>query len=104
MKALEIFKTCLKKTKVVATVFTAFALYKSIKTVPAGHVGIVDLFGKVKEETLEPGIHLVNPLSSVKKVSMKTRSYPQSMTISSQEGMVIQLDTSVLYHLEKSKV
>lgn len=41
---------------------------KSCTVVPAGCVGVVDFLGNVSKETLKPGFHLVNPLSTVSDV------------------------------------
>jgi regulator of protease activity HflC (stomatin/prohibitin superfamily) len=41
-------------------------LLRSTRVVPVGHVGVVDLFGKVRAEALPWGLHLVNPLASVR--------------------------------------
>ena len=42
-----------------------FLLFRSARVVPAGHVGVVDLFGNVRSEALPSGLHLVNPLARV---------------------------------------
>jgi hypothetical protein len=34
-------------------------LFRSARVVPAGHVGVVDLFGKVRNEALPSGFHFV---------------------------------------------
>lgn len=78
--------------------------FKSLKVIPAGHVGIVDTFGNVKNELLDSGLHFVNPFSKVKKVSLKTCSYSTNLTVPSSEGLLVELASSVLYHLKKEKV
>jgi len=47
------------------TVIIFFLLLRSARVVPAGHVGVVDLFGNVRSEALPSGLHLVNPLARV---------------------------------------
>jgi len=49
-----------------------FVLVRSARVVPAGHVGVVDLFGKVRNEALPSGLHLVNPLARVHRMSVQT--------------------------------
>jgi len=47
-----------------------FLLLRSARVVPAGHVGVVDLFGNVRSEALPSGLHLINPLASVHRLSV----------------------------------
>ena len=49
-----------------------FVLVRSTRVVPPGHVGVVDLFGKVRNEALPSGLHLVNPLARVHRMSVQT--------------------------------
>ena len=37
-------------------------LFSSVTRVGTGHVGVLTLFGRVTNETLGEGIHLINPL------------------------------------------
>lgn len=46
-------------------------------SVPAGHVGVIALFGQVQETVLQPGLHVVNPLAHV--IDMDVRQYPYSV-------------------------
>ncbi|HVH71154.1 MAG TPA: prohibitin family protein [Candidatus Dormibacteraeota bacterium] len=78
-------------------------LLASTTSIPTGNVGVLTLFGKVTGETLEEGIHLVNPLKSVQKLSIQTQSVKESATVPSNEGLMLALDTSLLFHLDKSK-
>jgi hypothetical protein len=43
------------------------ALALCLTVVPAGHVGVIDFFGRVSPNTLKAGINLVNPLARVIK-------------------------------------
>jgi regulator of protease activity HflC (stomatin/prohibitin superfamily) len=78
-------------------------LTSAIKTVPAGHVGIQNLFGSVKDETLPPGLHFVNPLMKVERMSVQTREIKEVMDTPSSEGLVVHLEVSVLFHLDPAK-
>ena len=75
----------------------------STTSIPTGHVGILTLFGRVTGETLQEGIHLINPLKSVQKLSVQTQSVKESANVPSNEGLILALDTSLLFHLDKSK-
>lgn len=85
---------------------------KSLVVVPAGYVGVYHLFGKVSDRALYSGLHLVNPLGAVEKMSVRTEDYTMSITSNegrrsgddsitalTKEGLSVSLDITVLYHL-----
>ncbi len=75
----------------------------STTSIPTGNVGVLTLFGRVTGETLPEGIHLVNPLKSVQKLSVQTQSVKESANVPSNEGLILALDTSLLFRLDKNK-
>src|SRR5713101_8331130 len=75
----------------------------STTSIPTGNVGVLTLFGRVTGETLPEGIHLVNPLKSVQKLSVQTQSVKESANVPSNEGLILALDTSLLFRLDKDK-
>jgi regulator of protease activity HflC (stomatin/prohibitin superfamily) len=79
------------------------ALSRCLTIVPAGHVGVVDLFGSVSPSTLKSGLNLVNPLARVAKLSVKTEEIKEVMEVPSREGLTVQLEASVLFHLDPEK-
>ena len=85
----------------VGLAFVGFA--QAVVVVPAGHVGVVDLFGRVSPQTLKSGLNLVNPLARIAKMSVKTQDMKEVMDVPSQEGLTVQLEVSVLYHLDPEK-
>ncbi len=78
-------------------------LMASTTSIPTGNVGVLTLFGRVTGETLREGIHLVNPLKSVQKLSIQTQSVKESANVPSNEGLILALDTSLLFRLDKDK-
>ncbi|PYT72344.1 MAG: membrane protease subunit, stomatin/prohibitin [Acidobacteria bacterium] len=78
------------------------SIRKRTTSIPTGNVGVLTLFGKVTGETLSEGIHLVNPLKSVQKLSIQTQSVKESANVPSNEGLILALDTSLLFHLYKN--
>src|SRR6266849_5113379 len=74
----------------------------STTSIPTGNVGVLTLFGRVTGETLPEGIHLINPLKSVQKLSVQTQSVKESANVPSNEGLILALDTSLLFRLDKS--
>lgn len=71
-----------------------------IRVVPAGHVGIVDFFGRVSPRPLNAGINLINPLAKVVILSIRTQEIKEVMEVPSKEGLSIKLDASILYKLD----
>lgn len=78
-------------------------LLSSTTSIPTGNVGVLTMFGRVTGETLPEGIHLVNPLKSVQKLSVQTQSVKESANVPSNEGLILALDTSLLFRLDKDK-
>ena len=62
---------------------------KSVVVIPAGHVGVKDLFGRVDSTPLQAGIHVVNPLLKIIKLSIQTRELTESANVPSKEGLVV---------------
>ena len=87
-------------------------LFSMITTVPAGHVGIPVVFGAVEHRHIPEGMHLVNPLADVVKLSVRTETYTMvssdregqvrgddSIYALSADGVVMAMDVSVAYKL-----
>jgi regulator of protease activity HflC (stomatin/prohibitin superfamily) len=71
--------------------------------VPAGHVGVLTLFGRVTGEVLPEGMHLVNPFASNNGMAIRTEQIKESASVPSSEGRVMALDTSLRFHLNPGK-
>lgn len=67
--------------------------------IPAGHVGVIDFFGNVSDQTLYPGVNLVNPMANVIKFDARTQELKETMTVPSKEGLSIDLELSLLFSL-----
>ena len=92
----------------VASVFFIIILAAlSAVTIPAGHVGLHDLFGQVSDQEMQPGLHFKNPLASVHKMSVKTQQFSMSggdaITALTEEGLTVSLEITVLYKLNPAK-
>lgn len=79
------------------------ATFSMIRIVPAGCVGVVDLFGRVSSRVLNSGINFVNPLSKVVILSIRTQEDKETMNVPSKEGMNVSLDVSVLYRIDPAR-
>ncbi len=78
-------------------------LWSSVTSVPTGHVGVLTLFGRVTSDVLNEGIHIINPLKVNNKLSIQTQSIKESASVPSNEGLIIALDTSLIFKLDRTK-
>jgi prohibitin 1 len=78
-------------------------LFSSVTRVGTGHVGVLTLFGRVTGETLGEGIHLINPLKTNNELSIQTQTIKESASVPSSEGLMMSLDTSLIYHLNPDR-
>jgi prohibitin 1 len=81
----------------------ALGLSAFLVVVPAGHIGVVDLFGHVAPETLKSGIRFVNPLARVVTMTVRTQELKETLEAPSKEGLMVRLDVSVLYRLDPER-
>jgi regulator of protease activity HflC (stomatin/prohibitin superfamily) len=88
---------------IVLAVLLLILLFASTTSIPTGNVGVLTLFGKVTGQVLGEGIHLINPLKSVQKLSVQTQSVKESANVPSNEGLILALDTSLLFRLDRDK-
>jgi prohibitin 1 len=89
--------------KIVGVVVVLILLLTSTTSIPTGHVGVLTLFGRVTGDVLPEGIHLINPLKSVEKMSIQTQSRKESANVPSKEGLIMSLDTSLQFHVDRDK-
>lgn len=112
------FMLKIKKTvlSIVLLVIVLILLFSSIIVVEAGMTGVYSLFGKIADKELGSGIHLINPLGKVTKMSIRTEEYTMSIAPKegrrigddsivalTKEGLSVILDITALYRLEESK-
>jgi prohibitin 1 len=84
--------------------FIAIILFfSSVTRVESGHVGVLTLFGRVTGEVLPEGMHLISPFKTNNEMSIRTQETKESASVPSSEGLVMNLDTSLIYHLDPGK-
>ena len=101
---------------VLGGIILLWLFFASIVVVEAGEIGVYSLFGKVKDQELKSGFHLVIPLAKVTMMSVRTEEYTMSIaqgegkkysadaiTSLTKEGLSVDLDMTVLYRLEEDK-
>jgi regulator of protease activity HflC (stomatin/prohibitin superfamily) len=86
-----------------AALLLVIAVFRMTVVIPAGYVGVRDLFGNVSDRPLSAGLHLINPLARVHKMSVRTQEIKESANVPSKEGLVLQLEASLLYSLKPEK-
>jgi prohibitin 1 len=78
-------------------------LFNSVARVESGNVGVLTLFGRVTGEVLPEGIHLVSPFKTNNEMSIRTQEIKESASVPSSEGLVMNLDTSLIFHVDPAK-
>ena len=84
-------------------VLVLILLWMSVAYVPAGHVGVLTLFGRVTGDVLSEGTHFVNPLAVNNTMSVRTQEVKETASVPSNEGLIMTMDTSLLFRLDASK-
>jgi regulator of protease activity HflC (stomatin/prohibitin superfamily) len=70
----------------------------ALETVPAGHAKVGTLFGKVRQDTLGPGAHIVNPLASWTLFDGRQRTFDaKDVPVPSMDQLTSKIDWSIQY-------
>ncbi|KAK3249016.1 hypothetical protein CYMTET_41544 [Cymbomonas tetramitiformis] len=77
---------------------------KPFTSVPAGNVAAVDLFGTVQEYTIPEGVHPKTPFASTHNYSLKTQLVEVTQDVATSEGLIVELDVSILYKVQPGAV
>jgi regulator of protease activity HflC (stomatin/prohibitin superfamily) len=96
----QTLRASMSLTGAVAALALVGAFSQLFTVIPAGHVGVIDFFGIVSDNTVKAGINFVNPFAKVVKFSVQTKELKESMSVLSREGLTIGLEISALYRLE----
>jgi regulator of protease activity HflC (stomatin/prohibitin superfamily) len=83
--------------------FIVILLFSAVTRVDSGAVGVLTLFGRVTGEVLPEGLHLVNPMKTNHELSIRTQEIKETAAVPSSEGLVMSLDTSLIYHVNPEK-
>lgn len=88
---------------VLLAILILILVWSSVAYVPAGHVGVLTLFGRVTGDVLPEGTHFVNPFKINNTMSVRTQELKETASVPSDEGLVMTLDTSLLFRLSPEK-
>jgi len=77
--------------------------------ISVGEVGVVHFLGNVNPVPLEQGVHVVNPLASIEKMSVREQSYPpdggvERIEAQTSEQLNVALEVSILFRLDGATV
>lgn len=107
-------------TSVAYLTFVVLLVLSSMRTVPAGAVGVLDFFGAVDDRPLPSGLHLwINPLKNMTTMSTRTEVYAASGTgqnfqvnakvyqdnpisVLSEDGLRVKVDVAVWFKVINS--
>ena len=87
----------------VLAILILILVWSSVAYVPSGHVGVLTLFGRVTGDILPEGTHFVNPFKVNNTMSIRTQELKETASVPSDEGLVMTLDTSLLFRLSPDK-
>jgi regulator of protease activity HflC (stomatin/prohibitin superfamily) len=103
-------------TKVGIAIIVLGVVLSSFKVIDPGKVGVQTLFGKVQDEVLPSGLHVINPLVDITTFSIQTENYTMSavnsegqkegddaIRVLSSDGLEVTIDLSVLYKVDPNK-
>ena len=82
-------------------VILAIVVSAMIETVPAGHVKVATLFGKVKN-TYTEGFHVVNPLFRFHTYDVRQKTIKmERLTVPSQDQLITTFDVSIQFRINR---
>jgi prohibitin 1 len=75
--------------------------------ISVGEVGVVHFLGRIDSTPLEQGVHVVNPLASIEKMSIREQAYPpdggvERIEAQTSEQLNVALEVSILFRLDPS--
>ncbi|MDM9381546.1 prohibitin family protein [Chlorogloeopsis sp. ULAP01] len=79
------------------------SISKILVIVPPGNVGVINLFGRVSDNTLSPGVHFITPFANVLNFSTRLKDVKENVNATSQEGLSLNMDVSLQYKLDPQK-
>ena len=88
---------------IVVVAFLFFIVSRFFTTIPAGHVGVGTLFGKVQSDIYTEGIHLINPIVKITLFDARQKTHKEDMGVPSSDQLITRFDLSIQYRLIKEQ-
>jgi len=84
-------------------------LASGFTVISVGEVGVKHFLGSVDPDPLEQGVHLINPLASVEKMSVREQGFPddggvERIEAQTSEQLNVALEVSILFRLDGANV
>jgi regulator of protease activity HflC (stomatin/prohibitin superfamily) len=81
------------------------AFMNAIVLINVGEVGVQHFLGTVKPVPLEQGVHVINPLASIEKMSIREQAFPadggiEQIDAQTSEQLNVNLEISLLYRID----
>ena len=79
----------------------------AIVVIPVGEVGVQHFLGKVSNAPLDQGVHVINPLANVEKMSVREQAFPpqgayEAIEAQTAEQLNVALEVSILFKIDGS--
>jgi prohibitin 1 len=87
----------------VGLVLVLVLAWAALAYVPPGSVGVLTSFGRVTGEVLPEGTHFVSPFKINHVLTIRTQTQEEHTSTPSSEGLNLEIDTSLIYHLNRDK-
>lgn len=84
----------------VCLVAIVVSIVMSITCVPTGSIGVATRFGRVTGETLDAGIHLINPIDTIHKMNCRTQTFNYSTQCFSKDLQQVETQVNILFRLK----
>jgi regulator of protease activity HflC (stomatin/prohibitin superfamily) len=113
----QIVKRFSGTARIVGLLFIILGISAScIVQIGAGEIGVKKLFGNVRPDVLQSGLHFINPLYDIEKMDIKTQNYTMSgvhdegtkqgddaIRVLTSDGLEVTIDLTVLYKVLPSE-
>jgi regulator of protease activity HflC (stomatin/prohibitin superfamily) len=81
------------------------ALANTVTVISVGEVGIQHFLGNISSNALQQGVHFINPLASVEKMSTREQSFPSDGSVEridaqTSEQLNVAMEVSLLYRID----
>ena len=86
----------------------AAAGLNAVVVIGVGEVGVKHFLGQVDRTPLEQGVHVINPLATVEKMSVREQSFPggqgvEQIEAQTSEQMNVAMEVSLLFRIDPAK-
>lgn len=79
--------------------------FNSLTVIAVGEVGVKHFLGTIDNDPLPEGVHFVNPLASIEKMSVREQSFPpdggvESLEAQTSEQLNVSLEIALLFQID----